>query len=56
MTGAAIGDDWDDNVCFAGVAKNLRNALSREAVVAGKHHDVGGGCKAGPSLVGTAET
>src|SRR5215471_14725724 len=56
VTGAAIGDDWNDNVRFAGVAENLRNALSRKAIVAGKHHDVGGGCNARPSLVGTAET
>src|SRR5215472_6466864 len=55
VTGAAIGDDWNDNVCFAGVAENLRNALSRKAIVAGKHHNVGGGCNTGPSLVGTAE-
>src|SRR5215831_14689647 len=35
MTGAAISDDRNDNVCFAGVAENLRDALSREAIVAG---------------------
>src|SRR6516225_443875 len=55
VTGAAIGDDWNDNVCFAGVAENLRDALPREAVVAGEHHDVGCRCDTGPSLVGTAE-
>src|SRR5262249_32472482 len=41
MTRAAIGDDRNDNVCLASMAENLRNALSREAIVAGKHHDVG---------------
>src|SRR6516164_7500320 len=55
MARAAIGDDWNDNVCFAGMAENLRNALSGEAVVAGKHHDVGCGCNTGPSLIGAAE-
>src|SRR5262249_7396192 len=55
MARAAIGDDRNDNVCFASMAENLRNALSREAVVAGKHHNVGRGCDTGPSLVGTAE-
>jgi hypothetical protein len=55
MARAAIGDDRNDNVCFAGVAENLRNALSREAIVARKHHDVGCGCDTGPSLVGAAE-
>src|SRR5262249_38985257 len=50
MTRAAIGDDWNDNVCFAGMAQNLRNALSREAIVAWKHHDVGRGCDTRSSL------
>src|SRR6516165_5626669 len=31
MARAAIGDDWNDKVCFAGMADNLRNAVSREA-------------------------
>src|SRR6516225_4518204 len=55
MTRAAIGDNRNDNVCFAGVAENLRDALSREAVVAGKHHNVGCGCDTCSSLVGPAE-
>src|SRR6516164_9835974 len=55
MARAAIGDDWNDNVCFAGMAENLRNALSREAIVAWKHHDVGRGCNTGSSLVGPAK-
>src|SRR5215471_15496171 len=55
MTRAAIGDDWNDNVCFAGTADNLRNAVSREAIVAWKHHDVGRGCNTGSSLVGPAK-
>src|SRR5215831_6774048 len=55
MARAAIGDDRNDDVCFAGMAENLRYALSREAIVAGKHHDVGCGCDTGPSLVGAAE-
>src|SRR6516164_720054 len=55
MARAAIGDDRNDNVCFAGMAENLRNALCREAIVAGKHHDIGCRCDTGSSLVGTAE-
>src|SRR5260221_2953010 len=55
MTRAAIGDDWNDKVCFAGMADNLRNAVSREAIVAWKHHDVGRSCSTGPSLVGPAK-
>src|SRR5262245_62004542 len=55
MARATIGDDGNDNVCFAGVAENLRDALSREAIVAGKHHDVGCGCNTRPSLVRTAK-
>src|SRR5262249_47978046 len=51
----AIGDDWNDNVCFAGMAENLSNAVSGETIVAGKHHDVGRSCSPSPSLVGTAE-
>src|SRR6516162_1043087 len=55
MTRAAIGDDWNDNICFAGMAENLRNALFREAIVAWKHHDVGRGCNTGSSLVRPAK-
>src|SRR5262245_25319901 len=55
MTRAAIGDDWNDNVCFAGMADNLCNAWSWEAVVAGKHHDIGRSCDAGAALVGATE-
>src|SRR5215510_10899593 len=32
MARAAIGDDRNDNVCFAGMAENLCNAWSWEAV------------------------
>src|SRR5262245_20864609 len=55
MTRTAISDDWNDNVCFAGMAENLRNALSREAIVAWKHHDVGCARRFGAALVRATE-
>src|SRR5215831_15503073 len=55
MARAAIGDDRNDNVCFAGMAENFRNALSREAIIARKHHDVGCACCLGAPLVRAAK-
>src|SRR5262249_16338753 len=55
MARAAIGDDWDDNVCVAGMGDDLRDALARKAVVTRKHHDVGRSCSAGAALVGAAK-
>src|SRR5215469_13484978 len=55
MTRAAIGDDWNDNVCFAGMADDLCDALARKTVVTRKHHDVGRSCIAGAALVGAAK-
>src|SRR5262249_31474928 len=55
MARAAIGDDRNDNVRFAGMAENFRNAVSGEAIVAGRYRDGGRGCNVCPSLVGTAK-
>src|SRR5215475_12954700 len=56
MARAAIGDDWNDNVCVAGMGDDLRDALARKAVVTRKHHDVGRNCSAGAALVGAAKS
>src|SRR5215813_9459712 len=55
MARAEIGDDWNDNVCFAGMGDDLRDALTRKAVVTRKHHDVGRSCIAGAALVRAAK-
>src|SRR5262245_5016123 len=55
MARAAIGDDWNDNVCFAGMGDDLRDALARKAIVTRKHHDIGRTCSAGAALVGAAK-
>src|SRR6516162_8081256 len=55
MARAAIDDDRNDNVCFAGMGDDLRDALARKAIVTRKHHDIGCRCDTGPSLVGTAK-
>src|SRR5262249_24016810 len=55
MARAEIGDDWNDNVCFAGMGDDLRDALTRKAVVTRKHHDVGLSCIAGAALVRAAK-
>src|SRR6516165_4398701 len=55
MTRAAIGDDWNDKVCFAGMGDDLRDAVAGKAIVTRKHHDVGRSCSAGAALVGAAK-
>src|SRR5262249_27712251 len=38
MARAVIGDDWNDNVCFAGMGDDLRDALPMNYALTPTHH------------------
>src|SRR5262249_18929751 len=50
-----IGHDRNDDVGFAGMGDDLRDALPGKAVITRKHHDVGRSRSAGAALVGATE-